>query len=72
MVGMDGCPVNCEINNFMELIFWHSLLETDGVTAGPECLTGPIGSTLKGKIWEDPVVSFTPITGNVKEGGSRL
>ena len=89
VVGMDGCPVNCGINNgafrqlelklgypvqhavcglhLTELIFWHILLETDGVTAGPECLTGPIGSTLKGKIWEDPVVSFTPITGNVKE-----
>ena len=37
------------------------------MTADPECLTGSIGSILKGKIWEDPVVSFTPITGNVKE-----
>ena len=39
--------------------------KVDGVTKGPESLSGPVGSTLHQDIWKDPVVSFTPIPGKV-------
>ena len=48
-----------------ELIIWHILCETDGVTKGPDCLSGPVGSTLSGDIWLEPVVSYQPISGKV-------
>ena len=48
-----------------ELLFWHILAETDGVTKGPDSLSGPVGSTLNQDMWKDPVVSFQPIAGKV-------
>ena len=50
-----------------ELLFWHILSDTDGVTKGPDSLSGPVGSTLNQNIWEEPVVSFLPLAGKVKE-----
>ena len=41
-----------------ELVFWHVLLSVDGVTKGPDSLSGPIGSTLT-------VVSFKALTSKV-------
>ena len=48
-----------------ELLFWHILSETDGVTKGPDSLSGPVGSTLTEDIWKHPVVSFKKISGKV-------
>ena len=48
-----------------ELVFWHILSATDGVTKGPDCLSGPVGSTLSEDIWLEPVVAFQPIAGKV-------
>ena len=48
-----------------ELVFWHILCDTDGVTKGPDSLSGPVGSTLSGDIWLEPVVAFKPIAGKV-------
>ena len=48
-----------------ELLFWHILSETDGVTKGPDSLSGPVGSTLSEDMWKDPVVNFQPIAGKV-------
>ena len=48
-----------------ELVFWHILSETDGVTKGPESLSGPVGSTLHHDIWTEPVVSYSAIPGKV-------
>ena len=48
-----------------ELLFWHILCETDGVTKGPESLSGPVGSTLSDDIWLHPVVNYEPIPGKV-------
>ena len=39
-----------------ELLWWHILSDTDGVTSGPERLKGPIGSTLHEDLWQLPVV----------------
>jgi hypothetical protein len=50
-----------------ELLFWHILSETDGVTKGPEKLSGPVGSTLHLAIWEEPVVCYRPLAGKVVE-----
>ena len=41
--------------------------DTDGVTKGPEKLSGPIGSTLGEDIWLQPVISFIAIPGKVPE-----
>ena len=43
-----------------ELVWWHILCHTDGVTKGPDSLSGPVGSTLS-------VVSFQPLPGKVPE-----
>ena len=51
--------------HLIELTFWHIMSKVDGVTKGPESLSGPVGSTLHQDIWKDPVVSFTPIPGKV-------
>ena len=48
-----------------ELLFWHILQETDGVTNGPAKLTGPVGSTLNEEIKKEPVVNFGKISGKV-------
>ena len=48
-----------------ELLFWHILSETDGVTKGPDSLSGPVGSTLTEAIWTHPVVTFKKIPGKV-------
>ena len=48
-----------------ELLFWHILQETDGVTSGPDKLTGPIGSTLNEEVWKEPVVNFKKMSGKV-------
>ena len=48
-----------------EFVFWHILCDTDGVTKGPDSLSGPVGSTLSGDIWLEPVVTFQPIPGKV-------
>ena len=50
-----------------ELVFWHILCETDGVTKGPDSLSGPVGSTLSDDIWLDPVVNYQPVPGKVPE-----
>ena len=50
-----------------ELLFWHILEDTDGVTKGPDSLSGPVGSTLHQNIWEEPVVNFKPLAGRVPE-----
>ena len=50
-----------------ELLFWHILSDTDGVTKGPDSLSGPVGSTLHQNIWEEPVVCFKPLSGKVQE-----
>ena len=50
-----------------ELLWWHILSDTDGVTKGPEKLSGPIGSTLHEDLWLLPVVAFSPIPGKVPE-----
>ena len=39
--------------HLVELIFWHILAETDGVTKGPDSLRGPVGSTLHQDIWTE-------------------
>ena len=51
----------------IELVFWHIISETDGVTKGPDSLSGPIGSTLHQDIWTEPVVSFASIPGKVPD-----
>ena len=48
-----------------ELVFWHILSETDGVTKAKDKLSGPVGSTLHLKVWEQPVIAFQPISGKV-------
>ena len=50
-----------------ELVFWHILAETDGVTKGPDSLSGPIGSTLHMDIWTDPAITFKPIPSKVPD-----
>ena len=50
-----------------ELVWWHILCHTDGVTKGPDSLSGPVGSTLSVDIWLEPVVSFQPLPGKVPE-----
>ena len=48
-----------------KLLFWHILQETDGVTSGPDMLTGPVVSTLNEENWKEPVVNFGKISGKV-------
>ena len=48
-----------------ELLFWHILSETDGVTKGPDSLSGPVGSTLTEAVWKHPVVNFQKLSGKV-------
>ena len=40
--------------------------KVDGVTKGPDSLTGPVGSTLHEDLWREPVVAFTAIPGKVE------
>ena len=49
-----------------ELVFWHILSKVDGVTKGPESLSGPVGSTLHKDLWREPVVPFEPLPGKVE------
>ena len=49
-----------------ELLFWHIISETDGVTKGPDCLSGPVGSTLHTDLWLQPVVAFKSLVGKVE------
>ena len=53
--------------HLVELLFWHILSEVDGVTKGPDSFSGPVGSTITHNIWEEPVVAFLPISGEVSE-----
>ena len=53
--------------HLMELVFWHILSNADGVTKGPDSLSGPVGSTLNQEVWKDPVVPFLPIAGKVEQ-----
>ena len=64
MVGQAVQHAICGLH-LVELVFWHILSETDGVTKGPDSFSGPVGSTLTQNIWEDPVVNFAKIEGNV-------
>ena len=48
-----------------ELLWWHILCETDGVTKGPDSMRGPVGSTLTEDIWLEDVVAFQAIPGKV-------
>ena len=48
-----------------ELVFWHILCDTDGVTKGPDSLSGPVGSTLSKDVWLEPVVYFKALPGKV-------
>ena len=66
MLGQVVQHVICGLQ-LVELMFWHILAVTDGVTKGPDRLSGPVGSTLNTNIWEEPVVAFLPIPGNVPE-----
>ena len=50
-----------------ELLLWHIISETDGVTKGPDSLSGPVGSTLHQDIWTQRVVAFHPIPGKVAD-----
>ena len=49
-----------------ELLFWHILSKTDGVTKGPDSLSGPVGATLHTDVWLDPVVSYQSLPGKVE------
>ena len=49
-----------------ELLFWLILSETDGVTKGPDSLSGPVGSTLHSDLWLEPVAAFKPLPGQVE------
>ena len=51
--------------HLVELVFWHILIGTDGVTISPEHLSGPVGSQLDRDIWESPVVMFPQMNGKV-------
>ena len=53
--------------HLMELVLWHILSKVDGVTKGPDSLSGPVGSTLHKDVWKEPVVLFVPISGKVEE-----
>ena len=53
--------------HFLELLFWHILSETDWVTRDQDSVCGPVGSTLTQNSWEEPVVAFLPISGEVPE-----
>ena len=48
-----------------ELLWWHILCETDGVTKGPDSMRDPVGSTLTEDIWLEDVVAFQAIPGKV-------
>ena len=37
------------------------------MTKGPDSFSGPVGSTLTQNIWEEPVVSFSKIEGDLLE-----
>ena len=50
-----------------ELLWWHILSDTDGVTKGPKALSGPVGSTLQEDLWTLPTVLFSPVSGKVTE-----
>ena len=50
-----------------ELLWWHILSDTNGVTKGPEKLSGLVGSTLHEDLWLLPVVAFSAISGKVRE-----
>ena len=49
-----------------ELFLRHRQTELDGPTTGPQAWSGPLGRALVQDVWLQPVVSFTPITGNIK------
>ena len=53
--------------DLVELIFWNILAETDGVTKGPNSLSGPVGSTLHQDISTEPFVVFKPLPGKVQD-----
>ena len=48
-----------------ELLWWHILCSADGDTAGPDRLSGPIGSQLHKDVWTEDVAKFAPIPGKV-------
>ena len=48
-----------------ELLWWHILASVDGGTAGPDRLSGPIGSHLHEDVWTGDVAKFAPIPGKV-------
>ena len=54
------CLLHC-----VELFFHHVFINVDGMTLGPDKLEGPIGRTLSGPIWEEPIVKFEPVPGKV-------
>ena len=66
MVGQALQHAICGLH-LVELLFWHIFSDTDGVTKGPYSFSGPVGSTLTQNIWEEPVVSFSKIEGNLPE-----
>ena len=51
--------------HLIELVFWHILSEVDGVTKGPNQLSGPEGQHIHGDIWKLPVVKYKAIPGPV-------
>ena len=66
MVGQALQHAICGLH-LVELLFWHIFSDTDGVTKGPDSFSGPVGSTLTQNIWEEPVVNFSKIEGNLPE-----